>query len=203
MMRHAVDHRSPTSWGRVYPPTDTRSTAVEWDPYPFSEEWRSKEFTFPAVFVIVGNDVHAISQEEPTLTFHELVEALQSRFSAPDAHLSTTKLRSDLVPEHWRGHGGLERLFRQTVSTTRIDQGYFDRALSDFFRSVFALSGQLGKKRFSYGERTPVKPKAKGLHLLDRIRAATASVPKEEWERLPKDLSVKFEEYLYGRPNLR
>ena len=34
----------------------------------------------------------------------------------------------------------------------------------------------------------------------DRLRAIVADVPKEEWDRLPADLSDNLDHYVYGTP---
>ena len=36
--------------------------------------------------------------------------------------------------------------------------------------------------------------------LWERIAAISASVPMEEWEKLPRDLAKNFDHYLYGAP---
>ena len=37
----------------------------------------------------------------------------------------------------------------------------------------------------------------------DRLRAIVADVPKEEWDRLPADLSDNLDHYVYGTPKSR
>jgi hypothetical protein len=38
------------------------------------------------------------------------------------------------------------------------------------------------------------------LALIEKIAAIMASVPSEEWEKLPTDLAVNHDHYLYGMP---
>jgi hypothetical protein len=33
-----------------------------------------------------------------------------------------------------------------------------------------------------------------------RVRELSASIPQEEWEKLPKDLARNYKHYLYGHP---
>jgi len=33
-----------------------------------------------------------------------------------------------------------------------------------------------------------------------RVRELSATVPQEEWDKLPKDLSRNYKHYLYGHP---
>lgn len=198
-MRRESAQRTSSKWGCVNPFADTRSTAVEWDPYPFFEEWQSKEFTVPTVLVIIAHEAHAISSEGPVLTCDDLLEALRSRCSATDVHLSTTKLRSEFLPSYRGSSRRFESLLHQTMSTTIIEEQFVDRALLDFSKGLSALSRRLERTRPFRREPTPSVPRTKGLPLLGKIRAATADVPREEWSRVPKDLSLNFEEYVYGR----
>ena len=41
---------------------------------------------------------------------------------------------------------------------------------------------------------------ADGRSLLEKIATITASVPAEEWEKLPTDLAANHDHYLYGAP---
>jgi hypothetical protein len=36
--------------------------------------------------------------------------------------------------------------------------------------------------------------------LFEEVAAIGASVPREEWEKLPRDLSENLDHYLYGAP---
>lgn len=49
-------------------------------------------------------------------------------------------------------------------------------------------------------EREPEPPEyqTESTSILDMISAITKEVPKEEWERLPSDLSKNLDHYLYG-----
>lgn len=39
-----------------------------------------------------------------------------------------------------------------------------------------------------------------GRSLLEKIAAITASIPPEEWEKVPSDLAQNHDHYLYGAP---
>lgn len=45
------------------------------------------------------------------------------------------------------------------------------------------------------------KPKtAKRKSLWEQLDEISASIPKEEWDKLPRDLSTQIDHYLYGTP---
>ena len=60
-----------------------------------------------------------------------------------------------------------------------------------------------GKTRFEKS-RAPrakrAKAKTAAMILFEDLAAIGASVPREEWEKLPKDFNENLDHYLYGSP---
>ncbi|MBI3697430.1 MAG: hypothetical protein HY238_21675 [Acidobacteria bacterium] len=44
------------------------------------------------------------------------------------------------------------------------------------------------------------KPRGRSLTIEEKLRALALEIPKREWKKIPRDLSVNLDHYLYGFP---
>ena len=48
--------------------------------------------------------------------------------------------------------------------------------------------------------KTVTKPRRRNLTIEEKLRALALEIPKKEWKKIPRDLSVNLDYYLYGFP---
>jgi predicted XRE-type DNA-binding protein len=76
-----------------------------------------------------------------------------------------------------------------------------DAQLGDFsIDRLIDILNRFSQRVGVYVTRAPTEVPTDHRPILEKIAEITASVPPEEWEKLPTDLAANHDHYLYGAP---